>query len=267
MRKLLWILASSLLWCNVGFAEIIFSKCNGLSPNYTYSDTWTINLERGIIREKNSNGSVAYWKINRNYDDEIISYELADLDSLIPEETRLLVEYTSPKLVFSLKDETIKLTLRLNPKAPKEFKDIFKEMIQQGEIKEQVDSSCTVKNLYTKTNKDVLTFNCKLEKWNNWWGTDDEPQEGQFPQQTITFTADLNSKVIRWGSLETTLNVSDNSIEFYRYMKDPEDKKEVEFRYVVDRTNMQFQMIATKNKKKEGVSAIGKCTMAGEKKF
>ena len=52
MRKLLWILASSLLWCNVGFAEIIFSKCNGLSPNYTYSTTWTINLERGIIREK-----------------------------------------------------------------------------------------------------------------------------------------------------------------------------------------------------------------------
>jgi hypothetical protein len=50
-------------------------------------------------------------------------------------------------------------------------------------------------------------------------------------------------------------------------MKDPEDKKEVEFRYLVDRTNMQFQMIATKNKKKEGVSAIGKCTMAGEKKF
>ena len=32
-------------------AEIIFSKCSGLSPNYDSNDIWTIDLEKGLVAE------------------------------------------------------------------------------------------------------------------------------------------------------------------------------------------------------------------------
>ena len=272
MKKFLGILVLGLLWCNVSFAEIIFERCSGLEPNLSPRAKWTINLEKEIIKEvSGTNNAIKYWRINKNFGDTIITFELLEASDVTDDVAQTLMSFVDMKYVFDIKEETLSMNIELSDlgKANKEVIKWFNEEVSSGGISKYVSGNCIVKNLYTKTNtnKDVLTFNCKLEKWNNWWGTDDEPQEGQFPQQTITFTADLNSKVIRWGSLETTLNVSDNSIEFYRYMKDPEDKKEVEFRYVVDRTNMQFQMIATKNKKKEGVSAIGKCTMAVEKKF
>ena len=114
----------------------------------------------------------------------------------------------------------------------------------------------------------VVTLNCELVEWNRWWGTDEKPSDGKLPKQAITIIADLDSKVVRWGTFETSLIVSDNAIEFYRYIKNPYDnKEEVEFRYIIDRTNMQFQMIMMMNDKKEGASAIGKCRMVEEKQF
>ena len=105
----------------------------------------------------------------------------------------------------------------------------------------------------SSTTNGVVNLSCKLEEWDHYWGTDEKPPANKLPKSTITFAADLNSKVLKWGSDTFDLIVNDNSIEFYRRgVRDPEDNKKVVFRYIIDRTNGNFKMIMTKNKEKEG---------------
>ena len=145
MKKFLGILVLGLLWCNVGFAKITFSKCSGLEPMYGYNDSWTIDLERGMIKEI-TKGQIGYWEITQNYGDTIVSTTPSIQEVMSSEMMEMVKLYFDTTLMLDLKSKTVSLNIVLKFNAPKEMKKEFKKMIANGEWKEHVKSNCNVKN-------------------------------------------------------------------------------------------------------------------------
>jgi len=148
MKRFLIILVM-VSWCGVGFAEIIFRNCSGLSPNYNSGDRWTINLERGFIKEESGN-EILHWKINKNFGDIIVAYDLLDISLGADEGAKILQYYTGPKYTFDISNKTLRHTLELNPQAPKKFKKFFNSEVNSGGISLGVKGDCYVENLYAK---------------------------------------------------------------------------------------------------------------------
>jgi len=151
MKRFLIILVM-VSWCGVGFAEIIFRNCSGLSPNYNSGDRWTINLERGFIKEESGN-EILHWKINKNFGDIIVAYDLLDISLGADEGAKILQYYTGPKYTFDISNKTLRHTLELNPQAPKKFKKFFNSEVNSGGISLGVKGDCYVENLYAKKEK------------------------------------------------------------------------------------------------------------------
>jgi len=79
VKKLLWILVLVLLWCNVGFAEIIFKNCN-LSPNLGMTDFY-VYLEKGEIEIRDESGGITIFAIDDNQSSEITASRLIAIPS------------------------------------------------------------------------------------------------------------------------------------------------------------------------------------------
>jgi S1-C subfamily serine protease len=149
MKKAIAIIILGLLWCNVGFTKITFSKCSGLDPMYGYKDTWTIDLDRGVIKEI-TKGQVGYWTITKNYGDTIISTAPSEQEVISSEMMRALILNMDFRLMLDLTNKTISMLWVPKFNAPKKFKKAIKKMIAKGEWKENVKGNCDVENLYAK---------------------------------------------------------------------------------------------------------------------
>ena len=152
MKKLLGIVVLGLMWCNVGVAEITFNNCSGLKPMYRYSDSWTIDLEKGVIKEKNVEG-IVFWKITQNYGDTIVSTIPYQAETMTSENIKLIITYFNWQLMFDLKNKTFSLHASVKNNAPTHVKKNINKLIKSGEWKEHVKSSCAVENLYAKKKK------------------------------------------------------------------------------------------------------------------
>ena len=128
-----------LLWCNVAEAQITFSKCSGLEPNYNYNSSWTVDLERGTIKQK-THGETSFWLINQNYGDTIVSTTpwIESTDS----RTELLRSYYDAKIMLDLEDETVAVSMEPKFEAPEQIKKAFKKLVEEGRMKKYVWGSC-----------------------------------------------------------------------------------------------------------------------------
>ena len=149
MKKVIAIIVLGLLWCNASFAEIIFRNCK-LDPTVPRGTVWTINLEKGMIRESEKGGRQAHWKINKIFDDIIITQEPIDVsdisDEILVDVKRNLIQ----KVTFNLSTNTVTYFTGLRSGATKRFKKFYKEGLKNGEFAVDVMSACDVENFYAK---------------------------------------------------------------------------------------------------------------------
>ena len=152
MKKLLGIVVLVLLWCNSAYAEIIFERCRSLEPNHSSSEKFIINLERGVIQNITPNGEAFYFSISNNYGEIFSSGELIDSTVGSLEEVKVFHKLMPTKYTFDIPRKRISMVVRLNPDAPKKFKRWYKKELSQG-MKEDISSTCDVKDLYAKKEK------------------------------------------------------------------------------------------------------------------
>ena len=152
MKKLLGILVISLLWCNVGVAKITFSKCSGLEPNYGYNDSWTIDLEKGVIKET-TRADIAFYIITKNYGDTIVASVPVESETITSQKMQLLSLYYDVHIMFDLENKRISQSVSPKLNTPKAIKKRWKKLVDNGEAKEHVKGSCAVENLYAKKEK------------------------------------------------------------------------------------------------------------------
>ena len=205
MKKLSLYVFLVLMWCNVAFAEIIFERCSGLEPNLFPRAKWTINLEKEIIKEvSGTNNAIKYWRINKNFGDTIITFELLEASDATDNVAQTLMSFLDMKYVFDIKEETLSMNIELSDlgKANKEVTKWFNEEVSSGGILKYVSGNCIVKNLYTKKEKPKKSNNDNLVLGNKLIFKDCKLSPNYDPGTTIT--VDLSKKVIKITEPEGT---------------------------------------------------------------
>ncbi len=143
MKKLLGILVLGLLRNNVSVAEIIFRNCN-LAPNINAGTFFIIDLEKNLIREEEPGKRIAHWKINKIFNELIITQEPIDVTDYSDEMLATAKRNFTHKLTFNLTDKTVSSFVTLNSGADEAWIKMFNEAIKSGEIVVDVSSTCDV---------------------------------------------------------------------------------------------------------------------------
>ena len=104
MKKLLGIVVLGLLWNNVSVAEIIFRNCN-LAPNINAGTFFIIDLEKNLIREEEPGKRIAHWKINKIFNELIITQEPIDV-----------TDYSDEMLARAMEEDRERASMHIVPK-------------------------------------------------------------------------------------------------------------------------------------------------------
>ena len=120
MKKVIAIIVLGLLWCNASFAEIIFRNCN-LDPNSSRATVWTINLEKRIIKQTELGKRQAHWKINKIFDEIIITHEPIDVSDFSDEMLATVKKNLTQKVTFDLSNNTATYVFKLKSGATKKI--------------------------------------------------------------------------------------------------------------------------------------------------
>ena len=146
MKKLLGIVVLGLLCCNFANAKIIFRNCK-LTPNINASTFFIIDLEKNLIREEEPGKRIAHWKINKIFNELIITQEPIDVTDYSDEMLVITKRNITQKLTFNLADKTVSHSVVLDLGADERFRKMFEESIKSGELVYDVSSTCDAENL------------------------------------------------------------------------------------------------------------------------
>ena len=100
MKKLIAIVILSLLWSNTVFAKIVFS-CPATVSHIPNSSTYTIDLERGVIKQE-SLDVTNIWRVDNNFGDIIVTTDWISSSNTPSEQFKLMMTWLNWQITFDL---------------------------------------------------------------------------------------------------------------------------------------------------------------------
>ena len=160
MKKIIGIVLAGLLYCNIGFAEIIFKNCD-LSPNTGQSDFY-IYLEKNEMEMRDETGDIRIFAIDNNEMSEVTVSRLIAFPSdkelyenYSKHEQNLYFNYMNDQMderyTLNYNTGNVKQVFKAHSGADKEYLDMF------SKAEPYLEANCRVVNLYKKQEKKVST--------------------------------------------------------------------------------------------------------------
>ena len=147
MKKVIAIIVFGLLWCNLSFAKIVFS-CPAFVSHIPNSSTYTIDLERGIIKQE-SLDVTNIWRVDNNFGDIIVTTGWISSSDTASEQFKLMMTWLNWQITFDLSKKKITSSMVILPAMPKNVRKNFEKTLKNST--EAV--YCNVENTYTKKPK------------------------------------------------------------------------------------------------------------------
>ena len=147
MKKVIAIIVFGLLWCNLSFAKIVFS-CPAFVSHIPNSSTYTIDLERGIIKQE-SLDVTNIWRVDNNFGDIIVTTGWISSSDTASEQFKLMMTWLNWQITFDLSKKKITSSMVILPAMPKNVRKNLEKTLKNST--EAV--YCNVENTYTKKPK------------------------------------------------------------------------------------------------------------------
>lgn len=150
MKKLIFTLLLSLIYCSFANANIIFENCS-LEPNYGSDAIFTIDLDQQIIKVKDTydfEERTRTFNIKKFYGNIITSSNITNSSDTPAGGIEFLSQYVIDEVIFDLAKKTVSANFSKKPNISEGLSKILDKGEKAGRFKWNVSSTCKIENPY-----------------------------------------------------------------------------------------------------------------------
>ena len=150
MKKLIFTLLLSLIYCSFANANIIFENCS-LEPNYGSDAIFTIDLDQQIIKVKDTydfEERTRTFNIKKFYGNIITSSNITNSSDTPAGGIEFLSQYVVDEVIFDLAKKTVSANFSKKPNISEGLSKVLDRGEKAGRFKWNVLSTCKVENPY-----------------------------------------------------------------------------------------------------------------------
>ena len=150
MKKFLFTLLLSLIYCSFANANITFKNCS-LEPNYGSDAIFTIDLDQQIITVKDTydlEERTRTFNIKKFYGNIITSSNITNSSDTPAGGIEFLSQYVIDEVIFDLAKKTVSANFSKKPNISEGLSKILDKGEKAGRFKWNVSSTCKVENPY-----------------------------------------------------------------------------------------------------------------------
>ena len=150
MKKFLFTLLLSLIYCSFANANITFKNCS-LEPNYGSDAIFTIDLDQQIITVKDTydfEERTRTFNIKKFYGNIITSSNITNSSDTPAGGIEFLSQYVIDEVIFDLAKKTVSANFSKKPNIPEGLSRILDKGEKAGRFKWNVSSTCKVEDPY-----------------------------------------------------------------------------------------------------------------------
>ena len=150
MKKLIFTLLLSLIYCSFASANIIFENCS-LEPNYGSDAIFTIDLDQQIIKVNDTydfEERTRTFNIKKLYGNIIASSNITNSSDIPSGGIEFLSQYVIDEVIFDLAKKTVSANFSKKPNISEGLSKILDNGEKAGRFKWNVSSTCKVENPY-----------------------------------------------------------------------------------------------------------------------
>jgi len=157
MKKIFLLLFTIFCLLNINSvkAELIYT-CDDLAPNYKPGTTIKVDLKNRIIKLSEPTVGQEYYNIETIYGHLIISSEVKNIPGITEDELKEIKMAIKTEIRIVTKVNAVGITWQLIEGGSGVLYDYFKDKFDKGEKKQNINTKCKFKNLYSQSEFESL---------------------------------------------------------------------------------------------------------------